>query len=327
VEENRKLQDSFGRTIDYLRVSVTDRCNLRCIYCMPEGGVGFIPHEEVLRYEEIVRLCRIFVGMGIRKIRITGGEPLVRKNILFLMEELSALPLKELVITTNGVLLERYAEGLLKSGIKRVNVSLDSLKAETFRAVTRVDMFSDVLRGIETARSAGLKLKLNVVAMRGINDTEAAEFVRFSLEKGVGLRFIEVMPQYYDEEVVRKRFIGSEEILEKIASRYAVAPCDGSAEGSVERLYRIGTTDTRFGIISAISNPFCKSCNRVRLMANGIVKTCLFGTEGPNLKRMLCEGSGREAIERVIRDVIMRKPEKHTLDTEAGNLMMNRVGG
>jgi cyclic pyranopterin phosphate synthase len=327
VEENRKLQDGFGRTIDYLRISVTDRCNLRCTYCMPEEGVGFIPHEEILRYEEIIRLSEIFVGMGIKKIRVTGGEPLVRKNILFLTKELSALPLDELVITTNGVLLEQYAEGLKKSGIRRVNISLDSMNEATFRAVTRRDRFADVMRGIEAARSVGLGLKLNVVAMRGINDTEVTDFVRFALKKGTGLRFIEVMPQYYDEKVVRKRFIGSQELLEKITDDYEVVPAGKCAEGSVERLYRIGAGDFCFGVISAISDPFCKSCNRVRMMANGVVKTCLFGPEGPNLKRMLCDGARGEDIERVIRGVVMEKPEKHTLDTNAGNLIMNRVGG
>ncbi len=327
MEENSKLIDSFGRTIDYLRISVTDRCNLRCTYCMPEEGVGFIPHGEILRYEDIVLLAGVFVGMGVNKIRVTGGEPLVRKNILFLMEKLGALPLKELVITTNGVLLEQYAEGLIRSGIKRVNVSLDSLSEETFRAVTKRDRFGDVIRGIEAVRTAGLGLKLNVVPMRGINDTEIVDFVRFALEKGVGLRFIEVMPQFYDDEIVRKRFIGSPEILEKIASRYELFPIERSAGGSVECLYRIGGSDMYVGVISSISDPFCKRCNRVRMMANGVVKTCLFGPEGPNLKRMLHEGAKREEIERVIREVIMLKPEKHTLDTNAGNLIMNRVGG
>ncbi|MBN2324856.1 MAG: GTP 3',8-cyclase MoaA [Spirochaetes bacterium] len=327
MEENRKLQDGFGRTIDYLRISVTDRCNLRCTYCMPEEGVGFIPHEEILRYEEIIRLSEIFVGMGIRKIRVTGGEPLVRKNILFLTKELSALPLDELVITTNGVLLEQYAEGLKKSGIRRVNVSLDSMNEKTFRSVTRRDRLADVMRGIEAARQAGLGLKINVVAMRGINDAEVTDFVRFALEKKTGLRFIEVMPQYYDEEIVRKRFLGSEEILAKIAAEYEVVPKDDVSEGSVERLYSIGDGGFRFGVISAISDPFCKNCNRVRMMANGVVKTCLFGPEGPNLKRMLLRGAERGEIERVIQRVVMEKPKKHTLDTNAGNLIMNRVGG
>jgi cyclic pyranopterin phosphate synthase len=327
VEENRKLQDGFGRTIDYLRISVTDRCNLRCTYCMPGEGVEFIPHEEILRYEEIVRLSEIFVGMGIRKIRVTGGEPLVRKNILFLIKGLSALPLDELVITTNGVLLDQYAEGLRKSGIQRVNVSLDSLNERTFRAVTRRDRLADVMRGIEAAREAGLGLKINVVAMRGINEDEVTDFVRFALEKKTGLRFIEVMPQYYDEKVVRKRFIGSQELLEKIAAEYKVIPDDDVSGVSVERLYRIDDDGFRFGIIGAISDPFCKNCNRVRIMANGVVKTCLFGPEGPNLKRMLLRRAARSEIERMIRKVVMEKPEKHTLDTKAGNLIMNRVGG
>jgi cyclic pyranopterin phosphate synthase len=280
-----------------------------------------------LQYEEIIRLAEIFVDMGIKKIRITGGEPLVRKNILFLIEELTALRLRELVITTNGVLLLRYAEGLLKRGIKRVNVSLDSFNSETFRMVTGKDKFRDVIYGIEAANAVGIALKLNIVVMRGINDNEVVDFVRFALEKGIDLRFIEVMPQYYNKEVVRKRFIGSKEIIKKIAERYGIVPAELPAGESVERLYRIGDSEMYVGFISGISDPFCKYCNRVRLMANGVIKTCLFGPEGPNLKNMLREGASIEEIGCVIQEMIKLKPEKHTLDAKTGNLIMNRIGG
>jgi cyclic pyranopterin phosphate synthase len=327
VEESRALKDNYNRAIDYLRISVTDRCNLRCIYCMPEEGVKFIPCSKILRYEEIVRLSDIFIEMGIRKIRITGGEPLLRENILFLIRELGKKPVDELVLTTNGILLSRFAERLLQSGVKRVNVSLDSLNRETFRAVTRHDGLGEVLRGVEEARQAGLLLKINVVAMRGINDEEFLDFVQFGLQRNLPLRFIEVMPQFYSEAVVQKRFIGAEDILERIRKKHRVTPLESRVPGSVERLYRIDKTDFQFGIIGAITEPFCSRCNRVRLMANGIVKTCLFGPEGPNLKTMLLEGATENDIKKAIRAVIMEKPEKHSLDESSGDLVMHKVGG
>lgn len=327
MEESRTLKDGCGRTIDYLRLSVTDRCNLRCTYCMPDEGVGYIPCEKILRYEEIVRLSDIFIDMGIRKIRITGGEPLLRKNILFLLGGLGKRRLGELVLTTNGVLLSRFARGLVESGIQRVNVSLDSLREKTFRAITGSDGYGEVIEGIEEADRAGLRIKINVVAMRGINDDEFFDFVRFGSEKGLALRFIEVMPQFYSEAVVRERFISAQGILERIGKKYGVEPLKSKDPGSVERLYRIEGTDYSFGVISAISDPFCSRCNRVRLMANGVVKTCLFGPEGPNLKRMLMDGASSEEIERTIRDVVMQKPEGHCLDDSTGHLEMHRVGG
>lgn len=327
MEESRTLKDGFGRTIDYLRLSVTDRCNLRCTYCMPDEGVGYIPCEKILRYEEMVRLSDIFIDMGIRKIRITGGEPLLRKNILFLLGELGKRQLGELVLTTNGVLLSRFARGLVESGIQRVNVSLDSLREKAFRAITGSDGYGEVMEGIEKADRAGLRLKINVVAMRGINDDEFFDFVRFGSERGLALRFIEVMPQFYSEAVVRKRFISAEGILERIKKKYRVESLESEKQGSVERLYRIDKTGFTFGVIGAISEPFCSRCNRVRLMANGVVKTCLFGPEGPNLKRMLMDGASSDEIERTIRDVVMQKPEGHCLDDSTGHLEMHRVGG
>jgi cyclic pyranopterin phosphate synthase len=327
VEESRTLKDGFGRTIDYLRLSVTDRCNLRCTYCMPDEGVGYIPCEKILRYEEMVRLSDIFIDMGIRKIRITGGEPLLRKNILFLLGELGKRQLGELVLTTNGVLLSRFARGLVESGIQRVNVSLDSLREKAFRAITGSDGYGEVMEGIEKADRAGLRLKINVVAMRGINDDEFFDFVRFGSERGLALRFIEVMPQFYSEAVVRKRFISAEGILERIKKKYRVESLESEKQGSVERLYRIDKTGFTFGVIGAISEPFCSRCNRVRLMANGVVKTCLFGPEGPNLKRMLMDGASSDEIERTIRDVVMLKPAGHYLDESTGHLVMHRVGG
>lgn len=327
MEESRTLKDGCGRTIDYLRLSVTDRCNLRCTYCMPDEGVGFISCEKILRYEEIVRLSDIFIDMGIRKIRITGGEPLLRKNILFLLRELGKRQLGELVLTTNGVLLSRFAAGLVESGIQRINVSLDSLREKTFRAITGSDGYGEVIEGIEEADRAGLRLKINVVAMRGINDDEFFDFVRFGSERDLALRFIEVMPQFYSEAVVRERFISAEKILERIGKKYRVEPMESEKRGSVERLYRVEKTGFTFGVIGAISEPFCSRCNRVRLMANGVVKTCLFGPEGPNLKRMLMKGASSDEIERTIRDVVMLKPEGHCLDESTGHLVMHRVGG
>jgi cyclic pyranopterin phosphate synthase len=327
VEGNRGLIDSYGRVIDYLRISVTDRCNLRCTYCMPEEGVRFIPCEQILRYEEIITLVDIFIDMGIKKIRITGGEPLVRKDILYLLEKLGTKPIRELVLTTNGILLGEYADGLKDAGVKRVNVSLDSLDRKTYLRITRKDSLSTVVEGIHRAFDSALKIKINVVAMRGINDGEFLDFIKFGMENDLGLRFIEVMPQYYGEQMVKELFISSKEIVRSIGREYAVTPLKNPEQSSVEMLYKIKGMDYRFGIINAMSEPFCSRCNRLRLMANGVLKACLFGEEGPNLKKMLNQRNPNKEIRHAIETLVMEKPERYCLEKNKTKLIMNRVGG
>ncbi|UCB44630.1 MAG: GTP 3',8-cyclase MoaA, partial [Spirochaetota bacterium] len=321
------LKDSHGRVIDYLRISVTDRCNMRCSYCIPEEGVKFIPSDEILRYEEILTLADIFIGKGIKKIRITGGEPLLRNDILFLIERLGTKPIDEIVLTTNGILLGEYAERLKDSGVERVNVSLDSLNKNTYQRITKTDSLPRVIDGIHKANKSGLKVKVNVVAMRGINDSELLDFVNFGKKNNIGLRFIEVMPQYYSEEMVKDLFIGSKEIVSQIEKEYTLTSLKNSQKGSVERLFEIRETDYKFGIINAMSDPFCSHCNRLRLMANGVLKACLFGEDGPNLKKMLGENKKEEEISRAIEKLVMDKPEKYFIDERTTNLVMNRVGG
>ncbi len=319
------LKDSYGRVIDYLRISVTDRCNLRCFYCMPAQGVSFIPCEHILRYEEILELADIFIEMGIKKIRITGGEPLIRQDIIFLIEKLGKKRLSELVLTTNGIKLGNYVLDLMNAGIKRINVSLDSLNRGTYKRITRTGKLSQVICGIKEASRLGLKVKVNVVAMRGINHEEFLDFIKFGMDNGVNIRFIEVMPQFYIEGMMSKLFLPAKDILKKIKKKYEVI--SNGQKGSVERLFTIRGTPFTFGLISGVSGPFCSRCNRVRLMSNGVLKACLFGKEGMNLKEMLKENRTKDEIKRAICEVVMEKPKRHLLTERKGNLVMHRVGG
>ncbi len=219
------LLDGCGRVIDYLRISVTDRCNFRCFYCMPGYGVAFIPARHILRYEEMLRIADVLIEMGIRKVRITGGEPLVRKNILFLFRELGKRgALSELVLTTNGAGLAEHAGPLKQAGVNRVNVSLDSLDPKTFERITGLDCHDRVMRGIETSREHGLKVKLNVVTMKGVNDTGFGDFVKFGIDKDVDISFIEVMPQVYNTRFAGDLFMPSDMVREKIQKVYTLTP-------------------------------------------------------------------------------------------------------
>jgi GTP 3',8-cyclase len=335
VDENetRKtgaLRDGCGRVIDYLRVSVTDRCNSRCFYCMPKEGVPFIPASAILRYEEILLLADVFIGLGVRKIRITGGEPLVRKNILFLLSELAKREgLGELVLTTNGMELGEHARALKGAGVARVNVSLDTLNRETFKTVTGRDGLERVLAGIDAARGAGLPVKLNVVAMRGVNDGEFPDFVAYGIAKGLPVRFIELMPQRYNSGFARELFVSTREILESLGGAFRLSPL-GAEDGDAASGFFEASTEpgrsTVVGMISPLSEPFCRQCNRVRLMADGTLKTCLFGEGGPNLKEMLEGGSSREAIEAAIVDAVRAKPESLRAGSP-GHTAMHRTGG
>jgi cyclic pyranopterin phosphate synthase len=328
------LRDGCGRVIDYLRVSVTDRCDSRCFYCMPREGVPFLPPDRILRYEEILFLADVFLGLGIRKIRVTGGEPLVRKNVLFLLGELGRKRgLEELVLTTNGLALGEHAEALARAGVARVNVSLDTLDRENFRSITGRDGLARVLAGIDAAREAGLPVKINVVAMRGVNDGEFRDFVAFGIERGFTVRFIELMPQRYNRHCARELFVSTGKILESLGGAYRIEPLgtdEGDAASGFYRATEPGADtvpggpgpdadrasgsvkpgrSTVVGMISPLSEPFCRQCNRVRLTADGTLKTCLFGEGGPNLKEMLNSGASREEIETAVFEAVRVKPE------------------
>jgi cyclic pyranopterin phosphate synthase len=322
------LLDGCGRVIDYLRISVTDRYNFRCFYCMPGSGVPFIPARHILRYEEMLQIADVLIEMGIRKIRITGGEPLVRKNILFLFRELGKREaLSELTLTTNGTGLAEHAEHLKNAGVSRVNVSLDSLNPKTFERITGLDCHASVVRGIETAREHGLKVKLNVVAMKGVNDSEFPDFVKFGIDRGVDISFIEVMPQVYNTMIAGELLIPSEMIREKIQKVYSLTPIHSPGQSSTANRYRVDGTRATLGFISPLSKPFCSSCNKVRLMPNGWLKMCLFGDSGIDLKTLFEQEKDKEKIKEEIKKVILKKPEKHKLDKEKVNLIMHKVGG
>lgn len=326
--------DSFQRKIDYMRLSVTDRCNLRCTYCMPEGGVPKIDHLEILRYEELVALARTAVGMGITKIRITGGEPLVRKDILDLCNRISQIPgIRSLSITTNGVLLSGFAQGLREAGIKRINISLDTLKPERFKAIARADCFAQVWDGIKAAEEAGFSpIKLNAVVLRGINDDEIEDLGRLTLQHPFHVRFIEFMPMRPDEPGIHSsKFVPASEILDRLQRVAPLQVCTESQANGPALHYRFENAPGKIGIISPVSQHFCPSCNRLRITADGKLRTCLFSSEETDLRDALRQGLPDELIADVIRRAIAGKPEKHHLENpvfrKCISRQMSSIGG
>ncbi|HET7776042.1 MAG TPA: GTP 3',8-cyclase MoaA [Azospira sp.] len=269
------LQDGHGRRITYLRLSLTDRCDFRCTYCMAEE-MTFLPRHQVMSLEECLRLSRLFVGLGVTKLRITGGEPLVRRDALWLLERLAAMEgLKELVLTTNGSQLERFAGPLARAGVQRINISLDSLQPERFKAITRIGDLHKVLRGIAAAQSAGFKrLKLNTVMMRGVNDDELENLVAFAVDQGLDIAFIEEMPLGDLGHGRSGTYFSSDEALLRLQQRFSLLPSTESTGGPA-RYWRVANSDTRVGFISPHSHNFCDTCNRVRVTATGELYPCL----------------------------------------------------
>ena len=300
------LVDRFGRTATDLRVSVTDKCDLRCTYCMPAEGLPWLPRADVLTDEEIVRLVRIGVQrLGIREVRLTGGEPLIRPGLPGLVERLAALtPRPLLSLTTNGVVLARLAAPLAAAGLDRVNVSLDTLDPELFRTLTRRDRHDRVIAGIDAALAAGLgPVKINTVLMRGVNEHEAAALLRWSLERGCELRFIEQMPLDAQHGWDREKMVTAEEILEQLGAEFELEPEGVAARGTAPaETWRVGGFrapdggPARVGVIASVTRPFCGDCDRVRLTADGQVRTCLFAREESDLRAPLREGAGDEEI-------------------------------
>ena len=296
------LVDRFGRTATDLRVSVTDKCDLRCTYCMPAEGLPWLPRAEVLTDDELVRLVRIAVErLGVREVRLTGGEPLIRPGLPGLVARLAALePRPRLSLTTNGVALARLAEPLAQAGLDRVNVSLDTLDPELFRTLTRRDRHARVISGIDAARAAGLvPVKINTVLMRGINEHEAPELLRWALERGCELRFIEQMPLDAQHGWDREKMVTAEEILEQLSSEFALEPegqaVRGTAPAETWRVLGHRGHDggpARVGVIASVTRPFCGDCDRVRLTADGQVRTCLFAREESDLRGPLRDGMG-----------------------------------
>ena len=327
--------DSFNRPISYLRVSVTDRCNLRCVYCMPPEGVPWRSHEEILRYEEIETVVRAAAELGISKVRLTGGEPLVRLGIVDLVRILACIPgIDDLAMTTNGVLLSRYAPALAQAGLQRVNVSLDTLRPERFQHITRLGRLDDVLAGIEAARQAGLEpVKINTVVVRGMNDDEVVDLARKTMEAGWNVRFIELMPVgngVLADEECQDNVVTAAEIRQKIeAALGALEPAKVSAGNGPSRYYRLPGAKGTLGFITPISEHFCYRCNRLRLTADGQLRPCLLSDQEIDLRTPLRQGAGVSQIKTLLLKGIESKPLQHHLDEcwMPGNRVMSEIGG
>lgn len=327
------LTDRYQRPIDYLRVSITDRCDLRCIYCTPLGGSPKLAHDDILSYEEFLHLIQIAVDMGITKVRITGGEPLVRKGVTDFCRRLAKLPrLQSLSLTTNGVMLEDFAQDLYSAGIRRINISLDTLQPQKFLRITRRDKFHRVWRGIQAADNVGFKpIKINVVVMRGINDDEVLDLAKLTLERTYHVRFIEFMGFNNDSNWLHEHYVSADEILanlhdlaplEQITSRHTNGPA---------RHFRWPDAKGVVGIISPISHHFCPSCNRIRLTADGKLRNCLFSDQEVDIKSPLRQGATDADLAQILRASIDSKPEKHCLQSDIFRKCQNRpmvaIGG
>ncbi|HXZ30223.1 MAG TPA: GTP 3',8-cyclase MoaA [Dehalococcoidia bacterium] len=325
------ILDSFGRSINYLRISVTDRCNLRCIYCMPPEGVPQMSHTEILSYEEIRTVVRAAAELGINKIRLTGGEPLVRAELPNLIKMLSQIKgIQELSLTTNGTFLKKYALELKQAGLSRVNVSLDTLKPGKFRYVTRLGKLKDVLEGIEAAKEAGFQpVKINTVVMRGINDDETLDFARMTYKDGWHVRFIELMPFKGIAE-----FVPTVELRQHISLLGKLEPCPDSIRitgNGPAMYYRLSGAKGTIGFISPLTETsFCSRCNRMRLTPDGKLRPCLMGEDEIDLRTPLRSGASTEELKRFILKAVASKPERHHL--ERGNVRvvkrkMSQIGG
>jgi len=333
---SQQLVDPFGRVINYLRVSATDRCDFRCTYCMPKT-MRFLPRAEILSLEEIGFISRAFVELGVSKIRVTGGEPLVRANVMDLFRDLGQLNgLNELVMTTNASRLARYAEQLKAHGVKRINVSLDSLDPERFAAITRVGKLSDVLEGLQAAKAQGFeRIKLNCVAMRGENDKDVLDLVEYALQHGFDISFIEEMPlgdiQHDGSGHARSDTqFSSSSVMGLVSEHYQLLPSTAST-GGPSRYHTIPGESIRIGLISPNSNNFCESCNRVRLTVEGRLLLCLGHENSVDLKAVVREHVGDiELLKETIIASLSNKPERHHFDVEGDTQVvrfMNMTGG
>ncbi|GAA2836211.1 GTP 3',8-cyclase MoaA [Kitasatospora paracochleata] len=309
------LVDRYGRVHTDLRVSLTDRCNLRCTYCMPAEGLAWLPRAEVLTDDEIVRLADIAVHrLGIRTVRLTGGEPLLRRGLPGLIARLAALG-PELSLTTNGIGLARTATELRAAGLRRVNVSLDTLRPERYAEITRRDRIADVFAGLAAAKAAGLDpVKINAVPVRGVNDDEILDLVEFAATHGYRMRFIESMPLDAQGAWDRDRMVTADELLDILGARWDLVPVGRHGNAPAEE-WRIAGTDTVVGVIASVTRPFCGGCDRVRLTADGQLRNCLFATRESDLRALLRGGADDDRIERAWRDTIARKGPGHDISS------------
>ncbi|HET6231046.1 MAG TPA: GTP 3',8-cyclase MoaA [Longimicrobiaceae bacterium] len=332
IPEAGPMEDGFGRRIEYLRISVTDKCNLRCVYCMPEEGLPWLKREEILSYEEIAQIVRVMAGVGLRRVRITGGEPLVRRDLPALVRQIKAVPgIDDIALSTNAVLLHELADELRDAGVDRVNVSLDSLRPERVDAISRRAGSADaIFRGLEAAERAGFSpIKVNCVVMRGRNDDEVADFAAITRERPWHIRFIEVMPTGENLGVQAEEFVSADEILASVGAVGELRPVTGPAGNGPAAYYAFDGAPGTVGVITPMSHNYCGTCNRMRLTADGQLRPCLFGHAQTNLRDPLRRG---EPIEPLLRDTLRIKPERHWLvqgsDQGSGGLLaLSQVGG
>lgn len=308
------LIDPFARAIRYLRVSVTDRCDLRCVYCMAET-MTFLPRKDLLTLEELERLCGAFIRMGVQKLRITGGEPLVRRDVMALMrglgDRVKAGALEELTLTTNGTQLARHAQDLAEAGVRRINVSLDSLDPAVFAKVTRGGKLAQVLEGLDAAKAAGLRVKINVVALKGVNDRDLHDMVRWAGREGFDLAFIEVMPLGELGGLERvDQYWPLTELRRELETRWTLRD-SAYRSGGPARYVEVAETGRRIGFITPLTHNFCESCNRVRLTCTGRLYMCLGQEDSADLRRPLREGASDAELEQAVRAAIARKPKGH----------------
>ncbi len=322
------LLDRFGRQHTYLRISVTDRCNFRCVYCLPAEGLDWMPRGDLLTYEEIARLVRVFAGLGIRRVRLTGGEPTIRRDIGKLVESIAAVPgIEDLSLTTNAHAFARQAAPLAARGLRRVNISLDSLDPARFEAITRGGKLDSVLAGIEAARAAGLTpIKINMVVMKGTNDDEIVSVARYFQPYAADtiLRFIEYMP--FDGRWHEN--VSAADMRARLAALGPVEPLSGDLGGGPAKYWTVG--GLRVGFIAPLTEHFCAACNRLRLLADGSLRTCLAHEDTPNLRDLLRSGASEAVIAETVRTIVMGKPAGHEAETDGGRFfegVMTGIGG
>lgn len=325
------MLDKLNRKIDYLRISVIDRCNLRCVYCMPEEGIESIHHDEILTYDEILRICEIVSKLGIRKIKITGGEPLVRKDIVNLIRDIKNInKIEQVTLTTNGILLHEMLDDLYDAGIDAINISLDTLNKDNFKKITRRDGLEKVLMSIDKAYDLGIRVKINCLAIRDFNLRELVEIASFAKDREIDVRFIELMPIGFGKKYTQ---IDNDEILSILESRFGTFEIVTEKRGNgPAKYYRNQNMKGCIGFISAISHEFCESCNRIRLTSSGFLKLCLHYNKGIDLKEPIRNGISDEDLKKLIHDTIWNKPISHKFghaseeqDIELKNMV--QIGG
>jgi len=334
IARKQGLVDMFARSITYLRVSLTDHCNLRCIYCTPKGNDTKLAPGELLSYEELLRVIGIAVDMGIRKVRLTGGEPLVRRDILSFIKGLAAIPeLDDIRLTTNGVFLGSLAEDLYCAGIRKLNISLDTMQRERFREITGADCFAQVWDSIEKVEQLGFSpIKINMVVMRGINDDELLDFGRLSIERNYQVRFIEFMPIGKGTAWERGKYLPTGEMQERLASLGRLLPQEAGRKEGPARIYRIEGAKGSLGFISPLSNHFCDRCNRLRLTSEGRLRSCLLNDWEMDIKKVLREGGSDRQVREALTAAVLNKPKGHALGNNGGQPSdchgrMSRIGG